>query len=187
MAQEGVVIPVGELIAVMTGPDEPLPDDLIDQSTPAAEPTQPATDKVGQDAVSSSPEAAPATSAASGSEVRASPIARRLAKERGVDLALIAGTGPGGRIVEQDVLTYHGDARCGGDARWHGASFSHCAALSPGAGHRVDQYHRHGPRRTGRRKGRSKHTRKHPLPKSRSQRLPTSEWNFPGCVRPSLG
>ncbi|PKB79030.1 MAG: hypothetical protein BZY88_15385, partial [SAR202 cluster bacterium Io17-Chloro-G9] len=39
-------------------------------------------------------------------EVRASPIARRLARERGIDLALVSGTGPGGRIVEDDVLAY---------------------------------------------------------------------------------
>ena len=35
--------------------------------------------------------------------VRASPLARRLAQELGVDLALVEGTGPGGRIVEEDV------------------------------------------------------------------------------------
>ena len=38
--------------------------------------------------------------------LRASPIARRLAQERGIDLADVAGTGPGGRIVEKDVLEY---------------------------------------------------------------------------------
>ena len=37
-------------------------------------------------------------------EVRASPIARRLAKEHNLDLAAIVGSGPGGRIGEQDVL-----------------------------------------------------------------------------------
>lgn len=40
----------------------------------------------------------------SGERPRASPIARRIAAERGIDLATIAGTGPGGRIVEADVL-----------------------------------------------------------------------------------
>ena len=36
--------------------------------------------------------------------VKASPLARRLAREKGVDLATIQGTGPGGRIVKEDVL-----------------------------------------------------------------------------------
>ena len=41
---------------------------------------------------------------ASPSEVRASPIARKLAAERGVDLNTVEGTGPGGRILRSDVL-----------------------------------------------------------------------------------
>ena len=36
--------------------------------------------------------------------IKASPIAKRLAKEHGVDLAALNGSGPGGRIVEADVL-----------------------------------------------------------------------------------
>lgn len=48
--------------------------------------------------------AAPATMPASGNErIKASPLARRLAEEKGVDLAAIAGTGPGGRIVKADI------------------------------------------------------------------------------------
>ena len=38
--------------------------------------------------------------------VKASPIARRLAAERGVDLGSIRGSGPGGRVVERDLETY---------------------------------------------------------------------------------
>jgi pyruvate dehydrogenase E2 component (dihydrolipoamide acetyltransferase) len=38
-----------------------------------------------------------------GERVKASPVARRLAKEQGVDLASIEGTGPGGRIVKADI------------------------------------------------------------------------------------
>ena len=63
--------------------------------------------------VSAAPDSAeitiPATDAASSrpdGEVRASPIARRLAREQGIDLAMVTGTGPGGRVVEQDILEF---------------------------------------------------------------------------------
>src|SRR6202022_3688016 len=46
---------------------------------------------------------APVQAAVSG-RLSASPKARRLAEERGVDLSRVAGTGPGGAILEEDVL-----------------------------------------------------------------------------------
>lgn len=100
VAQEGVTIPVGSLIAVIADPNESLPDDIGIEELPAAtQPPAPAPPTA---------EAPQATAAPPGSagEVRASPIARRLARERGIDLALITGTGPGGRIVEEDVLGF---------------------------------------------------------------------------------
>ena len=47
--------------------------------------------------------AAPAPRAAAGGKILASPLARRLATDLGVDLRNVKGTGPGGRIVERDV------------------------------------------------------------------------------------
>ncbi len=47
--------------------------------------------------------AAPAAPAAAGARVFASPLARRIAKEKGLDLAKVAGSGPHGRIVRADV------------------------------------------------------------------------------------
>lgn len=46
---------------------------------------------------------APAAPVASGGRVKASPVARRLAEEKGIDVATIAGSGPGGRVVKRDV------------------------------------------------------------------------------------
>jgi pyruvate dehydrogenase E2 component (dihydrolipoamide acetyltransferase) len=46
---------------------------------------------------------APAGAAPAGAKILASPLARRLATDLGVDLRLVAGTGPAGRIVERDV------------------------------------------------------------------------------------
>jgi pyruvate dehydrogenase E2 component (dihydrolipoamide acetyltransferase) len=46
------------------------------------------------------------TSTDDGGRLRVSPIARRLATEQGIDLNLVTGTGPHGRIVERDVLSF---------------------------------------------------------------------------------
>jgi pyruvate dehydrogenase E2 component (dihydrolipoamide acetyltransferase) len=85
-----------------------------DTSTPAATPAAPA---AGTDPPPVSPEASPpipAAAAAAGvaagggaERPKASPVARRLAEERGIDLAAIDGSGPGGRIVKKDVEAVH--------------------------------------------------------------------------------
>ncbi len=49
------------------------------------------------------PRAAPAPAAASGARVFASPLAKRLAQQHGLDLSRIVGTGPHGRVVKSDV------------------------------------------------------------------------------------
>lgn len=46
---------------------------------------------------------APAPAAASGDRVKASPLARRIAAEKGVDLSAVSGSGPNGRVVKADV------------------------------------------------------------------------------------
>jgi pyruvate dehydrogenase E2 component (dihydrolipoamide acetyltransferase) len=129
VVDEGVAIPVGELIAVITDADEPMPDDLVvapagsqtpnsaaDTAAPVTEPTSPT--------AAQTPPAQPA--AAEPRETRASPIARRLAREKGVDLSLVTGTGPGGRIVEQDVLAF-------AEAPTAAAATPAAADASPGA------------------------------------------------------
>jgi len=95
VAAEGVTIPVGGLIAVITAPGEAIPEDILTDAALAASPAPAASE-----APSPGASAAPAES---DGEVRASPLARRLAKERGVDLSAITGTGPGGRITEADI------------------------------------------------------------------------------------
>ena len=46
----------------------------------------------------------PAPAASNGQEIKASPVAKRVAAEKGVSLDSVAGTGPGGRITKEDVL-----------------------------------------------------------------------------------
>ena len=110
VAQEGIAIPVGDLIAVITGPDEALPEGLLSGRGSGNKDDAPVGNgatSVAAQPVSTVASAPPAASP--GGEVRASPIARRLAREQGIDLAVVTGTGPGGRIVEKDVLN-HNDA-----------------------------------------------------------------------------
>ena len=101
VAGEGIVVPVGQLIAVITAADEALPDDIAE---PASAPTETAQAPAVVAAVAAPPQPVAALTTEEAGEVRASPIARRLARERGVNLATVIGTGPGGRVVEADVL-----------------------------------------------------------------------------------
>lgn len=80
VAQEGAVVPLGETIAVIGDREEALPD------LPSAAPQ---------------PEAA---AARSDRRVKVSPLAKKMAARMGIDLASVAGTGSGGRIVKRDIL-----------------------------------------------------------------------------------
>ncbi len=112
VAGEGEAVPVGQLIAVIGDADEALPDDLASPAEAApsddASPPEPTS-------VATAPAAAAAAAAPAG-EVRASPIARRLAREHGVDLTTVTGSGPGGRIVEADVLAAADEVRAAAEA-----------------------------------------------------------------------
>lgn len=90
IAQEKATRAVGEVIGYLLAPGE---------APPAGAAPAPA---VG----AAEAPAPPAAAQAPGEFIAASPAAKRLAREKGVDLALVKGTGPGGRIVEQDVLRY---------------------------------------------------------------------------------
>lgn len=92
---EGQVVPVGQVIAYIDG----QPAEAPAPAPEAAPPTAPAAPAAQPSPPAPPPEAPPA-------RVKASPLARRIASEHGVDLSQVRGTGPGGRIVERDVLAY---------------------------------------------------------------------------------
>jgi len=94
-AEVGAVIPVGETIAWLVAPGEKPPVKAT-TAAPAARATSPA-----QAAAVAPAAARPA--AAPGGAAQISPKARRLAKELGVDIAGIQGTGPDGTISSEDV------------------------------------------------------------------------------------
>ncbi|MGC3936939.1 pyruvate dehydrogenase complex dihydrolipoamide acetyltransferase [Roseobacter sp. EG26] len=98
-------VKVNTAIAILLEDGESA-DDIGDTSAPAPE-AAPAADAAAEAAPAESPEkAAPAPAApkgADGNRIFASPLARRIAADKGVDLATIKGSGPHGRIVKADV------------------------------------------------------------------------------------
>jgi pyruvate dehydrogenase E2 component (dihydrolipoamide acetyltransferase) len=93
-AQEGAVVPVGQTIAWIVAPGETAP--AIASLSAMAR------------AVSSSTRSAASvpqqTSLPVAADIRISPKARRLAKERGVDISSLRGSGTGGEILAEDIL-----------------------------------------------------------------------------------
>ncbi len=114
VVEEGRAVPVGEVLAVITEPGEAAPPVEALPSPQPSSPSQGSEEPAGARESGPGPEAA-AAPAAPPSGVRASPIARRLARERGIDLAAVTGTGPGGRVTEADVLA-HEEAQRAPDA-----------------------------------------------------------------------
>jgi pyruvate dehydrogenase E2 component (dihydrolipoamide acetyltransferase) len=94
-------VKVGTVIAQLAGEGEDASAKPA-AAAPAAAAEKPAAAPAPA-AAAPAPAAAPAAKAAAGDRVAASPLARRIAAQKGVDLAGIAGSGPNGRIVKADV------------------------------------------------------------------------------------
>jgi pyruvate dehydrogenase E2 component (dihydrolipoamide acetyltransferase) len=99
-AQPDDVIPVTEVIAYILEPGESLP--------AAKESPSPAATASGAEAQPepATVEVAPEVKASGDGKVRATPAARRIAAEQGIDLALVQGSGPRGRIHKANVLAF---------------------------------------------------------------------------------
>jgi len=94
LAGEGTNVPIDKAIGIIAAPDEPL----TEAETAAPLPLL----KVEELATVPKPEIVSETT----KQVLASPAAKRLARELGVDLMQVRGTGPEGRIVEDDVKRF---------------------------------------------------------------------------------
>jgi len=116
MVPEGTTVPVGNVVAWIGKPGEkvdgagsqtagagsqesgagaakPAPAAAAPKASPAPAPVRTAT----------APTPAPVSAPADATRVKASPLAKRIAKEAGVDLKLVQGSGPGGRVIKRDV------------------------------------------------------------------------------------
>jgi pyruvate dehydrogenase E2 component (dihydrolipoyllysine-residue acetyltransferase) len=95
----GTVVKTGTIVAVITEPGETAERIEGIQVTEAPE-GEPSAKKPPSEEKPGKPEGKKAF-------VPATPAARRLAKEFGIDLTLVTGSGPGGRVTEKDVTQYH--------------------------------------------------------------------------------
>jgi pyruvate dehydrogenase E2 component (dihydrolipoamide acetyltransferase) len=117
LVPEGTKVPVQSRIGIIGTKDE-----KIDVSAPAApapaaataESKAPAAKEESKASAPSAPAVAVATP--NGGRVKASPLAKKVAADKGVSLATLSGTGPGGRIIKKDVLNApaNGHAPTGG-------------------------------------------------------------------------
>jgi pyruvate dehydrogenase E2 component (dihydrolipoamide acetyltransferase) len=117
-AKEGDVVPVGQTIAWLLKPGEQPPSNVTAAQTGRKMDSAPAA------AAAAAAPAAPEPVSAAGAKI--SPKARRLAREHGVDIAKLRGSGPGGEILAEDIVK----AAAGGGAPAASAS---AAVATPSA------------------------------------------------------
>ncbi len=103
VVQEGQTVPVGNVVAYIGAVGERV--DGASSSQPSAVSRQPAAPAPAQ-ATAPAPAPKPPSPEPSSAEpgrVKASPLARKMAQESGIDLRSVTGSGPGGRVVKKDV------------------------------------------------------------------------------------
>jgi pyruvate dehydrogenase E2 component (dihydrolipoamide acetyltransferase) len=95
---EGAEVPVGEVIATIGSSNVPTTPKIKEAAKPAVtKATSPDRSSFSMPVNGQSP---------SSERLKASPLARRVARERNIDIASVTGTGPHGRIIEADVLAF---------------------------------------------------------------------------------
>ena len=106
-AQPGAVVPVGKIIATI-GDDVMIGKDVKAATMPVPIQAEKANEKAAEyDTPKPSAPLQVRSSNGNGvSRLKASPLARSVARQRGLDIAQISGTGPQGRIIEADVLAF---------------------------------------------------------------------------------
>lgn len=105
---QDAVVPVNMPIAIIAQPGEDISGLLaqgeVQREYPESKPASPleVADKPENEISAVSVQASTST----GERIKASPLARRMAREDGIDLTSISGTGPGGRVVKKDIEKY---------------------------------------------------------------------------------
>ena len=106
-APEGSTVEVGSMVGIIAEADEDI-SGLEERESPTAgrQDDRTADSETVRSVATKEPSATPVVSvSAAPGRTKASPLARRLAGERGLDLSAVHGSGPGGRIIKRDVET----------------------------------------------------------------------------------
>ena len=109
LVKEGNTVPVGEAIALVGSKDEIVatePENVKKETETNIQESETTETELIEATVSPTEDAVELKSTISKFSVKASPVARKLAKEKGYDLSKIEGTGPAGRITREDVESY---------------------------------------------------------------------------------
>ena len=109
LVKEGNTVPVGEAIALVGSKDEIVatePENVKKETETNIQESETTETELIETTVSPTEDAVELKSTISKFSVKASPVARKLAKEKGYDLSKIEGTGPAGRITREDVELY---------------------------------------------------------------------------------
>ena len=107
---EGQAVPVDAIIAILGKGGEDVNAILSAVASGSASSAQnaPQKEEVKSTAVAAVNQVSAVSS--SGGRIKASPLAKALAKEKGIDLSKVSGTGDGGRITKQDIENYKGSS-----------------------------------------------------------------------------
>ncbi len=139
VAQEGDVVPVGDVIALLGEPSEAAPD--VERKPPAVKPARRAIEPEVKERATAAAAPAPAPGRAGApaagetdGRIRVSPVARRIAREAGVDISALRGSGPDGRILRRDVEAAVAATSKGATRGAPAAAVTAAAAARPPAG-----------------------------------------------------
>ena len=135
LAEVDQTLPIGAPMMVVGDKDEQVPQSYVDALTGGRTPASGAPAATAQAPAPATPEPAVAQPSKPG-KVMASPRAKKLAQELGVDLAGIKGTGPAGKITEVDVRNAAEAKPAAATAGCSGASIARATPTSWVAGHR---------------------------------------------------
>lgn len=104
LVSEGQVVPIGTPIALIgEGEVEAEPPPEAGSAETTVRPTEESHAETRPPEAPTSPQLPAQPADEDDGRIKASPVARRLAEERGIDLHLVRGTGPGGRIIKENV------------------------------------------------------------------------------------